>query len=112
MVVLYCEASAGSLAVSGREVEEGVAASALPGHHVEEGRLDPAEAAPVVDVPRAQHLYSEGVHPVDCFGCELPLVLVATIPAGGLEGGKPHDEVVNKLLRYLEEPSLHIIVPF
>ena len=101
MVVLYCEASAGSLAVSGREVEEGVAASALPGHHVEEGRLDPAEAAPVVDVPRAEHLYSEGVHAVYVFCCELPLVLMTTIPAGGLEGGKPHDEIVYKFLRDL-----------
>ena len=100
------------MAVAGGEVEKGVAASALPGHHVEEGRFNPAEAATVVDVPRAQHLYSEGVHPVDCFGCELPLVLMATIPAGGFEGGKPHNEVINKFLRDLKEPSLHIIVPF
>ena len=100
------------MAVSGGEVEKWVAASALPGHHVEESRLNPTEAAPVVDVPRAQHLYSEGVNPVYCFGCKLPLVLVSTIPAGGFESGKPHNEVINKFLRDLEKPSLHIIVPF
>ena len=84
------------MAIAGGEVEEGVAAPALPGHHVEYIVLGPAESTGVCQGPRPQDLNSKGGGAVVSFFNENPLVLEATGSISDLEGGDPHDEVVDK----------------
>ena len=41
----------GILAITGGEVEEGMTPTALPGHHVDDIRLAPAQSTSIVDMP-------------------------------------------------------------
>ena len=85
------------MAVSSGEVEEDAGTEAGPGHHVEDGRLSPAKAAPVVDGYRLQHKHPELLHSTNCLISELPLILESASCISHLERVDPHDEVVNKL---------------
>ena len=109
--ILEWKSSTGILTIAGGEVEERVAAPALPGHHVEYIILGPAEPTGVCQGPWSQDLNSKGSGTVASFVDENPLVLEATGSIGDLECGDPHDEVIDEGKGYLKEASVYVGVP-
>ena len=84
---------------------------APPGHHVQNGRLHPAEATVIVDSDRLKNLYSEGGGPTCCAVAEYPLILETAPAFDTFEGGDAHDEVIDKLNGDGEEASVDVGVP-
>ena len=104
--------AASCLAAAGGKVKVGIGTAALPGHHVEDVGLVPAETAVSSYHPGEQHVDSKGLDPVNGFIFELPLVLESALCIYRFEGGDSHDEVVFEFDGYLKEASVFIIVPF
>ena len=109
--VLEGKSSTGVLTIAGGEVEEGVTAPTFPSHHVEYIVLCPAEPTGVCEGPRPQDLNSKGGGAVVSLVNENPLVLEATGSIGDLEGGDPHDEVIDKGEGYFKKASVDVGVP-
>ena len=83
----------------GCDVEEFVGREALPGHHVQDGGLAPAEPAGVGESPRPENFNSKIGLAVDSLGGKIPLILEPTGSIAVFEGGDSHDEVVLECLR-------------
>ena len=106
-----CKSPAVGLAELGTDVEEHVGRVTLPGHHVEYGRLAPAQPAAIEDGPRVQDLNPESQGTIDRLVGELPLVLVSAPALDSLKRGDAHDEIVDKLDGDGEEASVDVSVP-
>ena len=112
-MILYSEPSAEILALPRGEVEVLVRRIASPGHHIQNGRLHPAEPTDIVDSDRLKNLYSEGGDPACCAVAEYPLILETALAFDTLEGGDAHDEVVCEFTWNRSKTSVCIVVyPF
>ena len=111
--VLHSEPSAEILALSSGEVEVLMRRIAPPGHHVQNGRLHPAEATVIVDSDRLKNLYSEGGGPTCCAVAEYPLILETAPAFDTFERGDAHDKIVGEFSRNSSKTSVCIVVdPF
>ena len=98
------------MALSRGEVEVLVRRIAPPCHHVQNGRLHPAEPTVIVDSDRLKNLYSEGGGPASCAVAEYPLILETAPAFDTFEGGDAHDEIVGEFSRNSSKTSVRIVV--